>query len=440
MVENHSVDKSQLDKSLGSQSTSQISVMEESQSLVQSKSSAVIGSQPTSYATVTSEVYPTEEQAIVIDAVEGLTISDYVYAVAEIIGSQNIHYVSRISLSRVCMYLSNVELANKITDDNNNKIKIKQHDLEIRPLKAKTQRVVFSNVNPVIPNHVIIEKIKSYGITVNNSLTPVRAGISGEGFSHIRSFRRQLHLLPREVEKLPKEIPVIINAVRYHIYPSTEKISCFICKTEGHIAKHCKNSVQVTQFTNKQGMDINSTDESFVNLQSNLTSDTETPNNLMPPPDDFQLVDRKRQRKNNSNLTRSTEVNKKPCLPNTIERVEKPANKSSMPPANLTQLIENFEESIKEDDINLLPITVKTMHEFLLDSYGKPFNNTLELAKLYTENLSALATFLSSFKDFVNDSILKTRLTKLIKQINKNPTVNSEIMSMSESEAESVDT
>ena len=140
------------------------------------------GSQSTSYA---SKLTPGEDQAIVLDSVDDITVTDYVYAVASIIGPQNIHYASRISLSRICMYLSNKTLVDKITDEKHNKIKIKDQLLEVRPLKAKMQRVIFSNVSPAIPNDVLIDKISSYGITVTNVMTPLRTGIVGEGFSHI---------------------------------------------------------------------------------------------------------------------------------------------------------------------------------------------------------------------------------------------------------------
>nr|XP_034192204.1 uncharacterized protein LOC117609699 [Osmia lignaria] len=72
-----------------------------------------------SYAsTVQATTFPTKDQAIVANAVEGITIKEYVSAIGLLINPSNIRFVSRISKNRVCMHLASQEIANKLTENN----------------------------------------------------------------------------------------------------------------------------------------------------------------------------------------------------------------------------------------------------------------------------------------------------------------------------------
>lgn len=71
-----------------------------------------------SYAQIIQKIsFPTKEQAIIIDSVDGVTIHDYTVAIGRLIGPNNIRFASRISQGRVCLYLSSKEIADKLTDD-----------------------------------------------------------------------------------------------------------------------------------------------------------------------------------------------------------------------------------------------------------------------------------------------------------------------------------
>ena len=68
--------------------------------------------QKVSYAQITQQIQtPTNEQAIVLDAIEDVPVHDYARAIGKIIPPINIKFISRISHSRVCMYLSSKQIA-----------------------------------------------------------------------------------------------------------------------------------------------------------------------------------------------------------------------------------------------------------------------------------------------------------------------------------------
>lgn len=79
------------------------------------------------------------------------------------------------------------------------------------------------------------------GIKPASSISPIKAGISLPGFTHILSFRRQLYIKPEDMEKLPESIQIAFEGTTYWIYISSASPICFICKEEGHLARQCKS-------------------------------------------------------------------------------------------------------------------------------------------------------------------------------------------------------
>ena len=69
------------------------------------------------YSTVLQEdTFPTDEQAIILDAIDGITVTNYATEVGKVIGPTNVRYISRISHSRVCLYLSFKDLVDVINN------------------------------------------------------------------------------------------------------------------------------------------------------------------------------------------------------------------------------------------------------------------------------------------------------------------------------------
>lgn len=195
--------------------------------------------QRSSYAKVTQETVLRREQAIIIDSVEGIPVREYALAIAQLIEPQNILYISKISQGRVCLYVSSQDIADKLVNTHKT-VSINTHSLEIRPLLSQSKRIIISNVPPVIPNSSIENKLREHNIVPISPISRIRAGINDTGFAHILSFRRQMYLNPDDVTKLPDSIQVTQDNVTYWIYLSAEKLTCFLCKEEGHLAKHCQ--------------------------------------------------------------------------------------------------------------------------------------------------------------------------------------------------------
>lgn len=139
----------------------------------------------TSYSNAITSTAPKREYAIVIDSIEGLTIDDYLDGLELLLDLTNVKYISKISGSRVCIYLNSKKHVDSLKSK---QIKIKDKVLAIKPLINSGKRVVISNVQPVIPNHIIIDALKLRGIQILSQISEIRASTSKPGRSHIYAF------------------------------------------------------------------------------------------------------------------------------------------------------------------------------------------------------------------------------------------------------------
>ncbi|KAI4473072.1 hypothetical protein M0802_016337 [Mischocyttarus mexicanus] len=204
---------------------------------------ACVSTQPSqsspSYAKVTGNIsFPKKDQAVIIDVIDDSQLKVYVQAISKLIDPAHIRFISRIANNRICIYVATKEIADELIDKHK-AILVNGKSLPIRPLISRNKRIIFSNVCPIIPHNVLEEKLKEWKIKPMSAMTFLRAGLTDQGFSHILSFRRQIFITPEDIEKLPESFQITYEDTTYWIYVSSDNISCFLCKKEGHIAKNC---------------------------------------------------------------------------------------------------------------------------------------------------------------------------------------------------------
>ena len=147
-----------------------------------------------SYAETTSNTtYPKKDQAIIMEAVEGLTSLDYASAIGKITGTESIRFLSRISNGRVCHYLNSKQTVTNLTSKFQS-IPINNQNVEVRPLINPAQRIILSNVSPTIPNETLENAFIRNQIQPVSKISFLRAGFHEPGFAHILSFRRQIYV------------------------------------------------------------------------------------------------------------------------------------------------------------------------------------------------------------------------------------------------------
>lgn len=372
-----------------------------------------------SYAQIIQKIsFPTKEQAIIIDSVDGVTIHDYTVAIGRLIGPNNIRFASRISQGRVCLYLSSKEIADKLTDDHS-KIIIGPHSLTIRPLITKAKRIILSNVCPIIPHEIILKELAKVNISPVSPISFIKAGIHEPGYSHILSFRRQLFINPEDINKVPPSLSFSYDDTVYWIYLSMEKLTCFLCKEEGHLAKFCNNAARASTEDNFTESDVNTpaykkADDNNKGPSTVSQGEVTHDSNLsMPPPS-----------RNKRALTQSTISSKD--TPDTDDSIKKSTRREKPSKIQKTQSVTNSSANdissllLPAKDFILenthgLPLNIDGITEFLVSSFGR--HDIDALARSFTTDIPALINMLSEISSRLSSRKLRSRIHRIINRL-----------------------
>lgn len=166
-----------------------------------------------------------KEQAVVIEARDGIALKDYALAVTRKIGSENLMFISKISDNQICATLSSKNLVDRIISENNT-IEINEHQLNISPLTTQGQRIVFSNVCPWIPDSVLVESLMNYGIRMESDISCLKADLNVPELSHVASHRRQAFINSDDVRKIPEGgiLRVKRDGLTYNVHVAAESM------------------------------------------------------------------------------------------------------------------------------------------------------------------------------------------------------------------------
>ena len=372
-----------------------------------------------SYAQATQHIQvPTKEQAIIIDAIEGVSVQEYARELAKIISPTNMKFISRISFGRVCIYLSSKEIADRLTD-NHTKINIGGQQLEIRPLISKAKRIILSNACPIIPNETILEELTRLNITPVSKITYIRAGINDSGFTHLLSFRRQMYIKPEDVATLPPVLRINFDDTTYFIYLSTEKVTCFICNEEGHLAKHCKKSTE-SQYENTSQMENNNNRHADSSIIDTLTAPAEENNptgltTMLPP-----LLSNKRPPSKSLSSISNISGASRQGTESEFKIIKKDAKKAKIIPTqsiNLDEVLSQLEPTRNyfTSNADTLTLNFEEIAKFLQETHGQ--RNIQDIASKYTDDFSSLCTILSDINHVITESKLRHRIIRIKKRL-----------------------
>lgn len=273
------------------------------------------------------ETFPTKDQAIILDAVDGMSIKDYATAISKLTGSTAIRFISKIANNRICVYLDSKNSVNKLLAIHNN-IEIKNKILSIRPLIIPTQRIIISNVPPIVPHYIIEEIFKKNNIRLCSKISFLRAGLTDAEFSHILSFRRQIYVNVDDAKLIPESFMVSFEDTNYRLFATSDKLICFICKNDGHIAKNCPNTPEEnnsSQSSDIYAINTNSQNPEAASSQlSDIYNNDTNPQNLVNTSSQISDNYANSNSQSHENLshtdnTQSTDFNHKDLLSNQVD-------------------------------------------------------------------------------------------------------------------------
>lgn len=216
----------------------------QNESNIQSKGYSAAVSNRTSYSNVAKTVkFPKKDQAIVFPSKEEFQAKEYVIALGETIGPEHILYAGRMSNNRVCIYLTSKEKVESFITVHGG-INIRDEFITARKLIAPAKRLILSNVQPCIPHYVIEDALKSNGLKLVSSMSFIGFGIPDDRYRHIGSHRRQIYVAEDDSAIFPSSLVITFEGEEYRIFISDDKIICFKCKSEGHVAAKCDKIIE----------------------------------------------------------------------------------------------------------------------------------------------------------------------------------------------------
>lgn len=392
---------------------------------------------PASYATATQrENFPTKEQAITIDAVDGIPIKQYVNAIGNLVGPANIRFISRISNNRVCMYLSSPEnVVNLI--ERHPTITVDGKILEIRPLISKAKRIILSNVCPVISHSVLENEFKKLNIKLESQMTFLRAGLADAGYTHIMNFRRQVYINPKDTDKIPESMCIVFEETRYWIYISNDTLLCFLCKKQGHLAKHCPEHA-TTEVERISTQTDNTRNQVETHSEQNLTLTQITQNNNHSQnPKEIPLPESTGQKRAlSTTMSESSQENtqNKTLIPRTDDKHNTDTSDqewTTQPTkSNRNKKKKIKVEPAKESDLETQLVPLKEIlsseenpyaldylqvKSFLEKTKGHP--NVKEVALEFNQDTSVIISCLKDIYPFLTERAIKSRITRIMNKL-----------------------
>lgn len=389
--------------------------------------------------------FPKRDQAIILDYVEDLRLADYVISVGSIVGPRNVVSASRIANNRICIYLSSTEVADEFVGKHP-ELLILAESVKVRKLITPAKRIIISNVSSSIPHLVIESALKELGLTLMSPITTLKAGIPGDEYSHIESFRRQVFVAPelQDNKELPSSLVITHDDTTYRIFLCFDEMVCFICKKSGHIAAKCTLNAQaetsqldrekspqqqaVTQEEMQQVDQTQSTNagpdilELLVNKKRNfptdsLSSEQNTLEILEPQTPDENVTEKPFKeplllKKEDKKVAKAKRVKRSTSLDKQHLKTKSSSTESLASTGD--ELYTQMEEII-EGNQDEFPLSYDNFRSFLDNAHGNS-NPTAELLK-FTEDIMGVINMMKELHAQLNSQSMKNRLTRLRKKL-----------------------
>lgn len=191
-----------------------------------------------SFASMAQKVQSTvdKKNAIILEHA-GFHINDYIRAISDIIGPENIVMASKVSSYKTRLFLTSVTLVNHLSY-NVGGMKIREVFIKIRPLITPYKKIIISGVKPWTPNEDVQNCLLAHGFNTS-CVYFTRNGMITPKFQHILTEKRYafIDITEKEDFSLPSAIDFMEEGEPSKIYLQFEVVLCGNCKGSHYTSK-----------------------------------------------------------------------------------------------------------------------------------------------------------------------------------------------------------
>ena len=245
-----------------------------------------------------------------------------------------------------------------------------------------------------------------------------------------------MYIQPDQVALLPSSIQLNYQATIYWIYFSSDKVSCFLCKEEGHLAKYCKNIEPNSQLTTTQSDNSSINTNTALNsslIDRNVTTSAKDPliqnsiftidekisslplitNNItddyvaMPPP----MLDNKLNNKRTLSTNSTSDSSSVKAVRSTPKKHKNSKNESTV---SISEIIEQLNPAKEFFSFNSCSyqLDFQSTALFLQSAFGS--SDIQGAASSYTNDYERLTNLLQQIKDMIENKNLRSRIKRII--------------------------
>lgn len=365
------------------------------------------------YSSVVKKVnIPNKELGVVLMATnKDIRAMEYIKNIGNIVTPKNITHASWMGNNRFCIFLKDVSSVDMLML-NRNFIKIDGVDIPMRRLVTPAKRIILSGVMPFVSDEAIENLLKANGLQVVSPVTHLKISQGDDEYSHILSFRRQVFIVPPESGELPASFDLEYQQENLRIFLESEKIICYKCKNDGHIARFCQNLIlPPSNLVSSRLVHIEETKtgekrdrETSSEIDSSNQSVMETDPSIIEATPNVTKV---------SKLSKRREV-----VTNKYKKIKNSVSNENEKIVSTGKLLKPLEKIIAAHPKKYC-LSYHELNNFIVELRGS--SNKIMVCKSYSTNLRLLCTTLHQLQPFLKQrqiknifSKIKTRITKYL--------------------------
>jgi len=227
---------------------------------------------------------PKRKNAILLENTQEITQDQCLRAVADVVGGHNIHYCSRLSGGRICMYLTDQTHVEQICHEGG--VMLGSVFIPCRRYVTDSTKFIISNCPPELLDEDLKKLLEPYGKVVS-APTRLKVSTAHEDLKHIKTWRRSVYvLIPTGAPEIPKRMFIKgPDNTNFTLYIERDEIVCNFCLVPGHSTEKChkkkNHEKEFPVFTPPVSHRL------FVNRQARPTAVTQPPSITKPPVNSF---------------------------------------------------------------------------------------------------------------------------------------------------------